>query len=474
MKKIYVLLLTFITLGLHAQIEYTGDNLLMVVGKTKTSYDFKEFKTYWLLDSKLESNYGGIKILINTATQTADTLLIAGTGFTLGETKFYPYSAKLPWGIKIKDKYSDITAKTSPGTKTPQGYLFEFVGYSMLVNYNTDLQIRWIKIYTNQKQPDSKQAPKPVVAELPKPEPVKVIPPAEKPVEVKKETQPVVETPKPEPVKITPPVEKQVEVKKETQPVTPAEPRKAVVIEEPLKKAEETKKEEVVTDVRVVKPEAPKPVETKKEEPKKPGPPVVAKVEEPKKEEPKPVVKEEPKPVKVEEVKPEPVKDVAPVKAEAKKDTVKLINKTPFQMAILNVFYAYDESSFESVKGAKMDTANFWSYQFAFKSKLKIPGEKYSIVYCYPTATSSEDFITVIKEGNFDGSFGAAYSDMEMRLRQNLTISEGWKAVNLPSNGKPLNPIEFKHSKHGSVILDYARNAKNQHLLFLRYTFPED
>lgn len=429
----------------------------MVLGKAKNSYDFKEFKTYWLLDSKLESNYGGIKVLMNTVTQTADTLLIAGVGFTLGETKFYPYSSKLPWGVKMKDKYSDITSKTSQGTKTLQGYLFEFVGYSMLVNYNSDLQIRWIKIYTNQKLPESKQADKPIVAETPKPEPVKAVPPLVKQEEVKKEVEPVVQ-----------------------KSVVTSQPKKAEAVIEPLKKAEEPKKEAVVEapaakkeepnkvePVAVEKVEEPKKDEPKKEESKSVEPPVVVKAEEPKKGEPEPIVK-------AEEVKPEPVKDVVPIKTEVKKDTVKLVNKTPFQMAILNVFYAYDESSFESVKGAKMDTANFWSYKFAFKSKLKIPGEKYSMVYCYPSATSSEDFITVIKEGAFDGSFGAAYSDMEMRLRQNLTVTEGWRAVNLPSNGKPINPLEFKHNKYGSVILDYAKNPKNQHILYLHYTFEEN
>ncbi len=451
MNKIYVFLFTILAYTSSAQIEYTGDNLLMVLGKNKTSYDFKEFKTYWLLDSKLESNYGGVKILLNTTTQTADTLLIAGVDFTYNGTKFYPYSSKLPWGIKMKDKYSEMSAKTSAGLKVAQGYLFEFVGYSMLVSYNSNFQIRWMKIFTNQKQLEVKISDKPAIVEnkIFNIEPVKPVV-AEKREDVSKAKAAAVEV-KPVDVAQHP---KQEEIKT---------PVKAEVVSAQPKLTESAKQPEPARTeikVEVIKEVVPEPV--------RPATPDVVPVV-------KETVSEKVKDTTVTtlnvtpSVKADVVHKPAPVK-----DTVKLVNRTPFNMAIMNVFFAYDESSFESVKGQKLDTANFWGYKFAFKSKLKIPGEKYSIVYCYPHESSSEDFKTVLREGNFDSSFGSGYSEMEMRLRQNLTFEEGWRAVNLPSNGKPINPIEFKNPKYGSVILDYAKNPKGQHMLLLRYTFLVD
>ena len=46
-------------------VDYTGENLLSVVGMNPNAKEFKPIKEFWLLDKNLENEYGGIKFSIN-------------------------------------------------------------------------------------------------------------------------------------------------------------------------------------------------------------------------------------------------------------------------------------------------------------------------------------------------------------------------------------------------------------------------
>lgn len=143
----------------------------------------------------------------------------------------------------------------------------------------------------------------------------------------------------------------------------------------------------------------------------------------------------------------------------------------PFKAALLNVFKAYRESYFAAVKGAERSSGNFWNYKFTYTTKLKIPGEKYSMLYSFPFITSPLDYVSVIQESDaYDVSFKTTYREYEKKLLQSFPASDGWKAsciVNKES--KTLSDLEFTNDRYGSVVLDYSKSPKGRHILYLRF-----
>ncbi len=156
-------------------------------------------------------------------------------------------------------------------------------------------------------------------------------------------------------------------------------------------------------------------------------------------------------------------KEVAPVKTEP--------STSPFKTALLNVFKAYRESYFENVKDGERRAGNFWNYHFTYNTKLKIPGEKFNLLYSFPFVTSQLDFVSVIKESDaYEGSFVSIYKEYEKKLLQAFPASEGWKAsCILNKESKTLSDLEFTNDHYGSVILDYSRSPKGRHILYLRF-----
>ena len=142
-----------------------------------------------------------------------------------------------------------------------------------------------------------------------------------------------------------------------------------------------------------------------------------------------------------------------------------------FKRSILNVFTAYQQSDFYSVKGNTRKENNFWNYQHTYYTKLKIPGEKFNMLYSFPFVTSPLDFVSIIKESDeFDSSFQSVYKTYEKKLLESFPASEGWTSSCIPNKeSKNFSDLVFINDKYGSVILDYSRNPKGKHIIYLRF-----
>jgi hypothetical protein len=149
---------------------------------------------------------------------------------------------------------------------------------------------------------------------------------------------------------------------------------------------------------------------------------------------------------------------------------------SPFKKAILDVFKASRDSSFNAIKADSRTEGNFWNYKYTYSTNLKVPGEKYNMLYSFPFITSQLDFVVVLKESdNFEKSFVSLYHSFEKQLTDNLPESEGWIATCLPGKDKSHLPdLEFRNDKFGAVILDHSLNPKGRHVLYLRFLLFAD
>jgi hypothetical protein len=149
---------------------------------------------------------------------------------------------------------------------------------------------------------------------------------------------------------------------------------------------------------------------------------------------------------------------------------------SPFKKAILDVFKASRDSSFNVIKADARTEGNFWNYKYTYGTNLKVPGEKYNMLYSFPFITSQLDFVVVLKESdNFEKSFASLYHNFEKQLTDNLPESEGWIATCLPGKDKSHLPdLEFRNDKYGAVILDHTQNPWGKHVLYLRFLLFAD
>jgi hypothetical protein len=147
------------------------------------------------------------------------------------------------------------------------------------------------------------------------------------------------------------------------------------------------------------------------------------------------------------------------------------INESPFKQAILDVFKSYHESSFSSVKEDPLSQRNFWNYKYTYGTTIRIPGEKFNMLYSFPFLYSQLDFVSVIKESDsFDRSMEIAYKQFEKQLLENFSEDDGWVSVCLPNKeSKKVSDLEFRNDKYGAIILDYSRNPNGRHVLYLRF-----
>jgi hypothetical protein len=148
-----------------------------------------------------------------------------------------------------------------------------------------------------------------------------------------------------------------------------------------------------------------------------------------------------------------------------------VVNISPFKKAILDVFKSYRESNFASIKSSTKTSSNFWNYKFVYNTTLKIPGEKFNMIYSFPFIHSPPDFVSIIKEGDtLDQSFFTAYKAFEKKMLENLTPTDGWTSSCLPNKeSRILADLEFRNDKYGSVILDYSKSPKGRSILYLRF-----
>ncbi len=154
-----------------------------------------------------------------------------------------------------------------------------------------------------------------------------------------------------------------------------------------------------------------------------------------------------------------------------KADTRIKTQETDFKKAILSVFNAWQTSGFSDIKSTVRTDKNFWNYKFTYSTTIKIPGEKYNMLYNFPFPTSQTDFVAVIKESDtYDKSFEKDYEIFEKELLDNFPPSEGWVSSCLANpDEKKLSNIEVRNDKYGAVILDYTKNPKGRHVLYLRF-----
>lgn len=147
-------------------------------------------------------------------------------------------------------------------------------------------------------------------------------------------------------------------------------------------------------------------------------------------------------------------------------------NKTysPLRTAMNKIIESGVNKYFENIKLEKRTSTNFWNYKYTYSSKVKIPGEKYSIIYSFPFEDSQLDYVSVLYEGAYGSTVEALYKDYKTKLLADFPASEGWTVAYSPNTDKtkPAD-MEMKNSKIGSVVLDYHVNPKGASVLYFRF-----
>lgn len=426
MKKSLPLLFCFICSLVYSK-DYTGNNLLDVLGKSVYSPEFKQFSEFWLLDKKLENTLGGIKLL-QGLTGNIDTILVAGHDFSLAGTDYFMCSSPLPFNLGFNDRTEDISSKLQ-ATPVPcaKGLLFAGANYSLLLN-NTDGKIRWAKFFVTKERP--------VAAEVKTPANT-----SEKKIETTTTTTESY-------TKLQ--ANNNTATYASNNPVGKNEELKRSIEKEVFESSFKTRPAPAATTTNVSSG-----ISTTTTAPK--------------------TVTAESGNKKNEEFKRNVEKSVfesstAPVKSTAA-TTSATGTTSSFKKAILDVFKSYKESAFSSIKGGSRSSSNFWNYKYTYSTKLKIPGEQFNMLYSFPFPTSTLDFVSILHEGeSFDATFKTMYKDFEKKLMENFPASEGWTSsciVNKESSA--FSDLEFKNDKYGAIVLDYSKSPKGRHVLYLRF-----
>ena len=338
-------------------INYDGNNLVLILGQSTSSQNFKEFKAFWVLDKDGQNPAMGIKVYINPISDKVESIIIAGDNTDLGGTKFKKCTARLPHNINLNDDTTALVKKLGHGEKLIGRSTLKFYSHNLVIEASfTDLKTGEITFLKFSSDP----------------------------------THHVSTTDNPSPNTNT-----------FAAPSKPSNAEKRPTIEQAS-----------------VSPSSVQP-------------------------------------------KPKP-KDSKPL--------------PPFKQAILDVFKASRESSFDYIKTEERSEGNFWKYKYTYDTKLKIPGEKYNMIYRFPFITSQPDFVVVLKESDgFEKSFDNIYHDFEKQLTLNFTASEGWIATCLPGKDKTQLPdLEFRNDKFGAIILDHSQNPQGRHILYLRFLLFAD
>ena len=59
-------------------VNYDGNNLLLILGQSTSSPNYKDFKTFWSLDKEGQNPAEGIKVYINPFTDKVESIIITG------------------------------------------------------------------------------------------------------------------------------------------------------------------------------------------------------------------------------------------------------------------------------------------------------------------------------------------------------------------------------------------------------------
>ncbi|MCW5908394.1 MAG: hypothetical protein KIS94_11080 [Chitinophagales bacterium] len=349
---ILLLLFPFVHYG-----QFSGNDLLKILGETPASQNFEKFKSQWHLNANFQNTEKGIELKLNRATNKIDTLVLSGYSYTSGNASFKLFTSAVPFGIVFSDNVDALQRKTgSSSIKADKAFLLQSSGTMVLVNYFSYGKIQYLKFFSGSS---------PLLSG----------------------TNNTSST--------------TTAVKSSTPVVVPVTPANKDLANAPVPKAE---------------------------------------------------------------IKTSPAA-ASPEKAPAPATTALLKN------AILKVFRSFSESSFSNLKTTERKESNTWNYKYTYNTNVKIPGEKYNMVYSFPFVHSQLDFVSVLEETDkYDKSFEAVYKSYEKQLTETLKPADGWTGKCMPNYDKsPLSDVEFKHTHYGSVILDYSKTPKGKHILYLRF-----
>ena len=98
-------------------LDYTGNNLLLLLNADASSKEFKPVKEFWLLDKNLQNQYGGIKLSLNSMTGKVQSILIAGEECKPGGIPFFKCTSPLPFNLSLNDDTATLRTKLGEGIK---------------------------------------------------------------------------------------------------------------------------------------------------------------------------------------------------------------------------------------------------------------------------------------------------------------------------------------------------------------------
>lgn len=131
-------------------MDYTGNEMLSVLGKSVNSSDFKQYKDFWLLDNNYQNPYGGLKLAVNPTLEVVDTIVVAGYGYSANGSHYANCSSKLPYDIKLDDNMATIAQKMGVAGVYYDGRASYHAGdYDMVVKYADAGKIKWVKFFPN-------------------------------------------------------------------------------------------------------------------------------------------------------------------------------------------------------------------------------------------------------------------------------------------------------------------------------------
>lgn len=417
--------------------DYTGNQLVAVLGKSVSSPEFQQYKSFWLLNNKFENPEGGIKVVINPNTLTVDTILIAGYDYA---PAYSNCSSKLPYNIQLNDNVSAISQKTGVApVHYGSNVGYDVREYQIMVKYNNSSNINCMRFFNPNTKPYT-TAPKLTIPEGASKMDVARIGFENSNYtesEIKNSStyiaQPVNTAVAPTKKEITTPqpVNDKLESARRALENSTFNHNTPVKVSAPVTTTSTTKTTTVSASTSVPK------TTTTAVNTSSSSSPSVAKTS---------------------------------TGTTAKTTTTTVVKSYSFKTGILAVFNAFRESGFYSIKNSPRSSGNVWNYKYTYATKLRIPGEQYNMLYSFPFENSQMDFVSVLKESDsFDG-FEAAYKEYEARLMESFPKSEGWIGTCLPNYDKSkISDFEIRNDKYGSVILDYCKTPRGRHVLYLRF-----
>lgn len=156
---------------------------------------------------------------------------------------------------------------------------------------------------------------------------------------------------------------------------------------------------------------------------------------------------------------------------EPKKEVIDpMKNASPFKKAMFDVINSALNNDFSEIKSSKMTAKNFWNYKFVNTTKVRVPGEKYNMLYRFPFETSQIDWVAVLDEQEtYNGTIAKTHASFEKQLLSDFPSSEGWKVgYEKTDKNDELKDVKVTNSKYGSIVLDYSKSPAGKTVLYLR------